>query len=167
MAVNYPPFVVSKSLLYTPYSVLYALSLLSEVEYGFECFKMAVGPDKCITLCGDGDIIYGVEACDDGNTQPGDGCSDTCEIEEGYFCIIDPIKFLSVCEPRCGDGLLRYPETCDDGNALSDDGCNQYCEVAERAESARSCYSLSRYRYSSLNMLGEHIWLSKFVVLMF
>ncbi len=33
-----------------------------------------------ITICGDG-MVEGVEACDDGNTVDGDGCSSTCELE--------------------------------------------------------------------------------------
>lgn len=32
-------------------------------------------------MCGDGVILDGVEACDDGNTISGDGCSSSCEIE--------------------------------------------------------------------------------------
>jgi len=35
--------------------------------------------------CGDGAIDVG-EECDDNNMSPGDGCSDFCTIEEGYFC---------------------------------------------------------------------------------
>ena len=34
-----------------------------------------------------GDAVRGtVEACDDGNTADGDGCSGSCEIESGYVC---------------------------------------------------------------------------------
>lgn len=29
--------------------------------------------------------------------------------------------------PRCGDGLVHYPEECDDGNALGCDGCSPTC----------------------------------------
>jgi CSLREA domain-containing protein len=46
-------------------------------------------------LCGDGQV--GPEACDDGNTASGDGCSSTCEIEAGRACVGDP----SFCD---GDG---------------------------------------------------------------
>jgi len=30
--------------------------------------------------------MAGEEACDDGNTIPGDGCDDTCRIERGWLC---------------------------------------------------------------------------------
>lgn len=36
-------------------------------------------------VCGDG-LIQGNEQCDDGNTDPHDGCSATCRIESGYQC---------------------------------------------------------------------------------
>lgn len=38
-----------------------------------------------ISTCGDG-AITSVEACDDGNTTPGDGCSATCTVETGFLC---------------------------------------------------------------------------------
>ena len=37
-----------------------------------------------VAACGDG-ILDDGEACDDGNTWRGDGCSDTCFVEEGDF----------------------------------------------------------------------------------
>ncbi len=36
--------------------------------------------------CGDGKIISPKEECDDNNTQSGDGCSSSCETEEGFIC---------------------------------------------------------------------------------
>jgi cysteine-rich repeat protein/parallel beta-helix repeat protein len=42
--------------------------------------------------CGNG-AVEGTEACDDGNTSNGDGCSSTCTIESGYGCAGQP----SVC----------------------------------------------------------------------
>ena len=52
--------------------------------------------------CGDGTVddlrpppgAYN-EDCDDGNTEPGDGCSEVCDIEEGWVCTGSP----SVCSP--------------------------------------------------------------------
>src|SRR5690606_24424850 len=38
--------------------------------------------------CGDG-IRFASEACDDGNRRNGDGCSEDCEIEEGFLCDVD------------------------------------------------------------------------------
>jgi cysteine-rich repeat protein len=40
---------------------------------------------SCIPECGDG-MVYLDEACDDGNTMNGDGCSSTCTIEKYYNC---------------------------------------------------------------------------------
>ncbi len=60
--------------------------------------------------CGDSTLnVTAGEQCDDGNTTPGDGCSDTCMTEE------------------CGDGDLDPGEECDDGNTTSGDGCSDVC----------------------------------------
>ena len=40
-------------------------------------------------LCGNG-LIEGSEACDDRNTNNGDGCSSSCQIESGYVCRGEP-----------------------------------------------------------------------------
>jgi fibro-slime domain-containing protein len=52
---------------------------------GSSCRKM---PDcsggACVSTCGDG-IVIG-EQCDDGNLEPDDGCSATCETEPDYTC---------------------------------------------------------------------------------
>ena len=42
--------------------------------------------EGCTTKCGDG-VHAGVEACDDGGTEDGDGCSADCKtLENGYKC---------------------------------------------------------------------------------
>jgi cysteine-rich repeat protein len=43
--------------------------------------------------CGDGLIQEAWEGCDDGNTTPGDGCADWCQVESGWTCVGEP----SVC----------------------------------------------------------------------
>jgi cysteine-rich repeat protein len=40
--------------------------------------------------CGDGNLDAGLEQCDDGNTQNGDGCSSLCRFEEAIFH--DPVE---------------------------------------------------------------------------
>lgn len=51
--------------------------------------------------CGDGEVSD-AEQCDDNNTVNGDGCSDTCSVEDGYACHGEP----SDCGPDTdGDGL--------------------------------------------------------------
>jgi cysteine-rich repeat protein len=46
-------------------------------------------PDALVARCGDGVLSPG-ETCDDGNTEPGDGCSATCQIEECGNGVRDP-----------------------------------------------------------------------------
>ena len=50
----------------------------------------------CQGICGDG-IVFPGEACDDGNTRNGDGCSSTCTKEPGFDCtnvVTNPPKDL-------------------------------------------------------------------------
>jgi cysteine-rich repeat protein len=93
-------------------------------------------PDACRTTCrparcGDGTKDAG-EACDDGNAQPGDGCTPDCRSTEycgnGYVDVIKgevcddgaansdtlPDACRTTCHPaRCGDGTLDTGEACD------------------------------------------------------
>jgi len=62
-----------------------------------------------LTTCGNGVTDPG-EECDDGNTNPSDGCTNFCTV--------------------CGNDLVIAPETCDDGNLIDGDGCNADCGVA-------------------------------------
>ena len=80
----------------------------------------------CSGYCGDG-IINGTEECDDQNATLGDGCSDTCEIEHGFYCEDEP----SVCSSTCGDGLIASDEECDDNNTEPGDGCSDVCLIEE------------------------------------
>lgn len=66
------------------------------------------------TVCGDG-LTDPVEACDDGNTIAGDGCSAICDSQE-----------------TCGNGVIDVirGEACDDGRpGLSSDGCSSTCKL--------------------------------------
>ena len=57
-------------------------------------------------FCGDMLVLLG-EACDDGNTLNGDGCSSACKIETGYKCTsAQP----SECWSTCGDGGIASNE---------------------------------------------------------
>jgi len=78
------------------------------------------GPVGC---CGNGILDPG-EQCDDGNTNNGDGCSATCQIETGWQCPAPG----QVCMPcgtnacdagpagHCGDGIVQTGEECDCGD---------------------------------------------------
>ena len=79
---------------------------------------MGPPPVPARAVCGNG-IPEMDEACDDGNFDQTDGCTNACE--------------LAVC----GDGILRTDvaegedawEQCDDGNAIQDDGCRDDCRA--------------------------------------
>lgn len=83
--------------------------------------------------CGDG-RRYSPEACDDGGTSNGNGCSSTCTVESGWTCSGAPAT-LSTCSPVCGDGQLLGGEACDDGGlnpmtVSSDTGASSGSAVA-------------------------------------
>ncbi len=85
------------------------------------------GPSNIPTVCGDG-IRTSDEACDDGNTNPDDGCSSDCKtVAPGYSC--NPPGKPCHRVARCGDGVLVLPELCDDGNTAAGDGCSATCKV--------------------------------------
>ncbi len=46
------------------------------------------GTNGCTTVCGDS-VAAGLEECDDGNSDDGDGCSTSCTIEPGFICTDD------------------------------------------------------------------------------
>ena len=70
-------------------------------------------------VCGNA-AIESAEACDDGNTDNADACTNACEAA------------------RCGDAVTREDlspnndafEQCDDGNEIDHDACRSNCRVA-------------------------------------
>jgi cysteine-rich repeat protein len=105
-------------------------------------------------VCGNG-AKEGDEACDDGNTAAGDGCSATCTVEapapacgdgtkddgeacdDGNTAAGDGCSATCTVEapaPACGDGTKDDGEACDDGNTASGDGCSATCTVEEPPE---------------------------------
>ncbi len=79
--------------------------------------------------CGDA-MLTPDEACDDGGTVSGDGCSANClVVEEGYSCNPPgvPCRLLAIC----GDGFRSPSEGCDDGNVVVGDGCNDLCKLED------------------------------------
>lgn len=78
-------------------------------------------------VCGNGALTLD-EACDDGNTEGGDGCAADCRgIEGGYSCQPpgQPCRRIA----RCGDGIVAITEGCDDGNTEPGDGCSERCKL--------------------------------------
>lgn len=80
----------------------------------------------CSPVCGDG-LKLGAEACDDGGVTAGDGCSEFCEVEQGWACD------AGTCDGICGDGLIRGSEQCDDAGFSREllDGCLD-CQLEEK-----------------------------------
>jgi fibro-slime domain-containing protein len=86
--------------------------------------------------CGDGLInLTPPEACDDGNTKPGDGCTGTCVVEPDYVCPTPGSPCVTTVV--CGDGMIGRGEACDDGNAMDGDGCAATCRIVERGYACR------------------------------
>jgi fibro-slime domain-containing protein len=76
--------------------------------------------------CGNGERSQN-EACDDGNTKGGDGCSSDClAIEEGFSCHPQGVACRVIA--RCGDGIVASSELCDDENVKDGDGCSAHCK---------------------------------------
>lgn len=75
-------------------------------------------------VCGDGRVGRRVEACDDGNLQPGDGCDGACRVEPNWSCIGEPSRCA-----LCGNGVRELAEQCDDGNLIDGDGCSRSCRL--------------------------------------
>ena len=104
----------------------------SAIEDGYACDENGCNkdpdfmPDK--PICGNSKLEDG-ETCDDGNRSSGDGCSNTCQIEDGYKCETQGQACIAL--PRCGNGIIEDGEACDDANTKDGDGCKADCSAAE------------------------------------
>ncbi|MEZ4451240.1 MAG: DUF4215 domain-containing protein [Nannocystaceae bacterium] len=70
----------------------------------------------CVVLaaCGDGVVQSKFEACDDGNQDDNDACTNACT------------------KAKCGDGIVQAGvEECDDGNTEDTDACTGACRFAK------------------------------------
>eukprot|EP00961_Rhodomonas_salina_P037329 501695-Rhodomonas_salina.1 len=100
----------------------------SECSCGWNCSDDTGA--LCTSSCGDGILASNsVEQCDDGNFVNGDGCSDACTIEDGWYVPIARPCNTSILAPICGDGRRLGDEECDDGNLWCWDGCSDACTV--------------------------------------
>ncbi len=99
---------------------------IGEMCLGYaDCLSLVCADGLCDSVCGDSLVSPDVESCDDGNDVAEDGCSQSCETEEGWLCELDEDEEL-VCIVICGDGLVVGSEGCDDADAGDDDagdGC--------------------------------------------
>ena len=92
-------------------------------------------------VCGNGEVEEG-EACDDGNDDELDACSNNCvlnfcgdgEVNNGEECDDGNDNDVDACNDSCvinfcGDGEVNNGEACDDGNDNNVDACNNNCVV--------------------------------------
>ncbi|CAD8154790.1 unnamed protein product [Paramecium octaurelia] len=90
---------------------------------------------ECVPICGDKLIVNG-EDCDDGNSNPFDGCDQckykcqdecqNCHQGKCYQCK-DGFTYKQgtyQCIATCGDKMIQGDEQCDDGNNNALDGCH-------------------------------------------
>jgi len=89
----------------------------------------------CSEICWNG-AIEGNEACDDGNTTSGDGCSAICQVESWRECSGTP----SSCDGICGDEILTGSETCDFG---SNNGTGAICSAICQYQAPSCSLSIS------------------------
>jgi fibro-slime domain-containing protein len=99
------------------------------------CAAIGALRDQCMLVpsgpaCGDGKLNQMSEACDDGNSLPGDGCSGICKVEPYFECPTPGQPCVSTI--KCGDGVIGPGEACDDGNKSGGDGCSATCNLVEK-----------------------------------
>jgi fibro-slime domain-containing protein len=89
-----------------------------------------VGPQLCAStiVCGDSQVT-GDEACDDGNSVAGDGCSADCHTVEGGYTCPQTGGACTASVVACPNAQIDAGEECDDGNATGGDGCSANCKV--------------------------------------
>jgi cysteine-rich repeat protein len=112
------------------------------INYGETAVNTIVNKNFTANTCGDGVLQEPREACEDGNTADGDGCSSICQFEAGYT-------------PVCGDTILTAGEFCD-GNKYtfcSADGnpgaqlltCKADCSGFDPAGQCTSIHGVSKF----------------------
>src|SRR5690625_2059201 len=105
-------------------SVLRLIALCSAITFGIAGCKGSNPPDEPSPdgdpVCGNGILEEG-EACDDGNTASGDGCSSTCQIEDGWDCT----EAGQPCfEITCDDSIVSSRDINDARNVTTCDCCS-------------------------------------------
>jgi fibro-slime domain-containing protein len=93
------------------------------------CITTDAGSTLCFNQTCGNSIREGTEECDDGNTDPGDGCTMDCKLESDYACPTPGQACISTVV--CGDGIVSGDEICDDYNTLDHDGCSADCKTVE------------------------------------
>lgn len=86
-----------------------AMSMTGDATSATEADGTGSSSTGAAGVCGDG-VLGGDEDCDDGNTDPDDGCDAACAVEAGWAC---EGAGPSACAEVCGDGMLVGAEVCD------------------------------------------------------
>ncbi len=96
---------------------------------------------RSVSVCGDG-YVMGMEDCDDGGLVSGDGCSNTCVVESGAFCLPDTGRLSASV---CMNGTMSMLETFEvsDLGRLFATVCNFCCGPAPSGVPlvARACFA--------------------------
>ena len=111
-----------------------------KIEDNFDCVVLPIGStSKCTSNvkdnCGNGRLEESLgEKCDDNNQYDYDGCSSTCQVEDGYSCtsLGRGSRCILVTPKRsCGNGYYQptLGEQCDDNNNRPFDGCSSNCMI--------------------------------------
>jgi cysteine-rich repeat protein len=104
------------------------------VSFGIVCSACSTGyslvNNVCQEVCGDSMMVT-PEQCDDGNTDPNDGCSSTCQIEVQHYCDITATPSqCGNCVSNCDNCTNAIACTvCSTGYALSSGLCVLDCSV--------------------------------------
>jgi len=97
-------------------------------------------------------VVTGLETCEDGDTDEGDGCNFECRVEPGYLCTGMPPM---ACATVCGDTMVAGAEQCDDGNTMPGDACDSTCQIERRMETEPN----DTFAQAQLNPALEPGWL--------
>lgn len=128
-----------------------------EVESGWDCTSTARDASTCSMMfgyaCGDGHRLTS-ERCDDGNSSAGDGCSASCEVEDGWFCRTERMwdgekhVALSTCMPT-----LAYGESC-----REDVECSGECSYQDTSEMNATICITGQGEPCTADTCPEHMW---------
>lgn len=104
------------------------------VETGYTCAQDPITTTSSWSseTWGDGVVISPTAGhWDDGDQDPGDGCSASCVPEAGWVCTLGDSSTASVCTDDWGDGdIVKTSATyCDDGDNADNDGWSATCQI--------------------------------------
>ena len=116
-------------------------SNLCTVEIGYSCGRIdntASNPEVCTLLCGNGALDPN-EECDDHNIVDSDGCSSSCNVDQGYSCdrVDITAAYPDTCLLNCGNGIQDEGEECDpreDDRSVLCNECRLYKYSVARIE---------------------------------